>query len=118
MDLTNFKRVRIGSHYPQVFGISPIAGHESDGLYAQFHGFMLLEKGQKRVELRCKDNSYALFLFRYDDMELPDWWKDSEVLWELETQFVIDRESAEQLTQDLEKMKEAENTINERSEDG
>jgi len=111
MNLRDFKRVRIGSNYPQVLDIQPIEAHESDGLFASFQGFVLLEKGQKRVELRKKDNSYALFLFRYKDMELPDWWKDSEIIWELETQYAIDKKSAEQLANDLNKIQNAERTL-------
>ena len=84
MDITSFKRIRVGSHYPQTLDIAPIEAHESDGLYASFFAFPMINRGMRRVELRRKDNSFALFLFRYDDMELPDWWKDSELLWELE----------------------------------
>ena len=85
MNIANFKRIRIGSHYPQTFDVQPIESHESDGIYASFQGFPTFYDGTalERAELRHKNNSYAVFLFRYKDMELPDWWKDSDLLWTL-----------------------------------
>lgn len=81
MEIRNFDRVRIGSGYPAVLDISPIEGHESYGIAARFYDAVLDEDFQ--VELRRKENDLALFLFRYGDMELPNYWQDSELVWSL-----------------------------------
>lgn len=83
MDISNFERVRVGSHYPQCFDIEPIGLSEhGSGIYAAFCAYST-EDGLQRAELRYKDNTYGLFLFRYEDQELPEWWRDSEIVWHL-----------------------------------
>lgn len=83
MDITNFERIRVGSHYPQVLDIEPIGLSEhGSGIYAAFYAHDT-EDGLRRVELRYKDSIYGLFLFRYEDQGLPDWWRDSKVVWSL-----------------------------------
>jgi hypothetical protein len=83
MDITNFDKLRVGSHYPQTLDIRPVEGHESYGICATFCAYDVPE-GLKRAELRYKDHTYGLFLLRYEDQELPGWWEDSEVVWRLE----------------------------------
>ena len=85
MNLANFKRIRIGSRHPMTLDVETIEYHERDGIYAYFYGSPNLFDGSalERAELRRKNNTYAIFLFRYKDMELPDSWKDSDLLWSL-----------------------------------
>lgn len=84
MNITHFQRVRLGSNYPQTLDVEPIGLSEhGSGIYAAFYVYNT-ENGLRRAELRYKENTYGLFLFRYKDQELPAWWKDSEVVWSLE----------------------------------
>jgi hypothetical protein len=79
MDITNFTRVRVGSSCPACFDVSLIDGHESYGVYAQVP---FLHEGQ-RVELRKNSHGdVALFNFKFDDLKLPELWRDSEILWQ------------------------------------
>jgi len=80
MDITNFRHVRVGSGYPAVLDVSPIGSHESEGVYASFP---VVSNGLPRAELRYKEGTYALFVFRYANMDYPEWWKDSELVWSL-----------------------------------
>ena len=83
MDISNFERIRVGSHPPQVLDIEPVGLSEhGSGIFAVFCAHDT-ENGLKRAELRYKENTYGLFLFRYEDQELPDWWRDSEIAWSL-----------------------------------
>lgn len=34
-----------------------------------------------KVEVRLKDRCVSIFVYEYSDSELPDWWRDSEILW-------------------------------------
>jgi len=80
MDITGLgdTTIRIGGEYPAILDISAT----SYSVMATFYAFNL-PTGLKRAELRRKDECYGLFVFLYPDDELPDWWKDSEVVWSL-----------------------------------
>ena len=80
-DITNFSRIRVGNHYPQVLDISPINSHAEDGIKAAFTNY----SDQPRVELRRSGQYYCLFLFRDPGPELPENWRDSELIWKLES---------------------------------
>lgn len=73
---------RVGE-YPTCFDIEPIDGHSENGLCAIFHFYSAIKRGLKRVEFRRKDRAYALFIFPWDNVDLPAYWRDSELLWSL-----------------------------------
>jgi hypothetical protein len=81
MQIKDFEHVRAGE-YPACLDVSRIEGHESYGVYAVFHVYDV-EDGLRRVELRRKEDIYGLFVFRYEDMDLPAWWEDSKTVWSL-----------------------------------
>ena len=81
MELKDFSQVRVGSGYPACVDVSKIQGHENDGVMAVTYVF---EHDEHRVELRRLKYQIALFTFKYDDMELPGDWKNSELLWAYE----------------------------------
>ena len=81
--LTNFDDVRIGSHFPSCFDIRKISYHESYGIFAQVHTYTKKnEKHYFQLRKHNKDHMVALFAFRFDDLALPVYWKDSVVLWD------------------------------------
>ena len=79
-DITNFSHIRVGNHFPQVLDISPIYSHAEDGIKASFTNY----SDQPRVELRRSGQYYSLFLFRDPGPELPENWRDSELIWKLD----------------------------------
>jgi hypothetical protein len=79
-EIIDFGHIHVGGEWPTVLDIVPIEGHADLGICAQF--FILPRKGH-RVELRCKGIHYALFLFGYQEQELPELWQDSELVWSL-----------------------------------
>lgn len=74
MQITNFDKIRVGQTFPSCFDIQKIEEHESDGIFAIAR---ITNPSTHRVELRKKVGDVALFTF----MELPEYWKDSELLW-------------------------------------
>ena len=75
-EIRDFDRLRVGQTYPCCLDISKISDHESYGVYA-----MTSVSSSNRVELRQKAGEVALFTFKYNETELPEWWKDSELIW-------------------------------------
>jgi hypothetical protein len=81
MEIINFSdSIRVGSGSPACFNIERIGDHEEDGVFASFFDPQNWNE-LYRVELRCKKHYYGLFLFKYSGMDLPDWWKDSKLVW-------------------------------------
>lgn len=77
MTIKDFDRVRVGSEYPYCVDVNKIDYHESMGVYGEVGLFE-----NHRVEVRKKGNVIAIFTFKYKDMDLPKWWRDSELIWE------------------------------------
>ena len=77
MDIINFTEgFRVGE-YPACLGIRPLGYTDGAGVYALAYD----DSFAHRIELRRRDDTVALFVFRYDDTDLPEWWTDSEMLW-------------------------------------
>lgn len=77
MEIINFDKVRVGSGFPAVVNISPIYGHESNGLIVSMCN-------GSRLEIREKAGFHALFVYHPDDendMPIPEYWRDANVLW-------------------------------------
>ena len=80
--LTEFGRVRIGGHYPAVIDVEE---HPADRLLASVELVTMQARatweGQIVMVLR-KHGTVGLFVSYYPDGELPEWWRDAEVLLE------------------------------------
>ena len=78
--IQSFDEVILGKNHPAVLRV------ERDGIdetiKASFHNFTTGEY-PTRAELRMKKNEIALFLFQYADSEVPEWWKDAEIVWSI-----------------------------------
>jgi len=78
--ISDFKEILV-DNWPMCLSIIPIdpKAHESMGIIATFYTG---RKQLKRAELRQVGNDYALILAKYSDQELPDYWKDSVIIWQ------------------------------------
>ncbi|MFE8701182.1 hypothetical protein ACFYKX_11305 [Cytobacillus sp. FJAT-54145] len=74
MNLTNFKRFRINDTHTFV-DVEACGGHSSYGLKLVAYDF-----ANERVEIRRKDKQTAMFVLKYEDTEIPDYWKDAEII--------------------------------------
>ena len=85
MEIKDFthEHIRVSREWPVCLDIDGIPY----GIQASFHHYEATDDELKRAELRFKDHAYALFLFDYTEDEatdlLPEWWRDSKVVWEL-----------------------------------
>ena len=75
MDIIHFDRFRAG-----VYPVSiDMRSDRDNGLHTLIGSVSLFEKW---VQVRRKDSTLALVIYQYDDEPLPEWWQDSELLWE------------------------------------
>ena len=74
MNLTNFKRARINSSENFV-DIHSCGGHINDGVVLTAYDFT-----SDVVEIRRKDKETAMFVLRFNDIEIPEYWKDAKVI--------------------------------------
>jgi len=79
MQITGFSDVNIRlGEYPGCVNVETLPG--LTGVMARAYW-----QGTPVLQLRQKDIMVALFAFTYDDgpeYNLPEWWQDSEILWE------------------------------------
>lgn len=83
MQISNFDNIRVGSCFPQCIDCFAMKPHEENGVFAVAHTFS--GKYERKIQLRKSKDGYgvALFNFEYsDDFQIPDEWKDSELIWE------------------------------------
>jgi len=84
--IESFDRLCLGKNAPAILDVERDAVDET--IIASFHNFTSLsnvsDAENTRAEFRKKDNEFALFLFQYPDSEVPEWWKDSEIIWSTE----------------------------------
>jgi hypothetical protein len=74
MNITNFNRIRINDT-DNFLDIEGFGGHSNYGVMATAYEF-----ASKKIEIRRKDRQIAMFLFEFSDLEIPDYWKDAEVI--------------------------------------
>lgn len=79
--ITNFDNASIGSNKFSSLQIFPIHGHEHDGIYATIFDFPA-DDG-KFLQLRKKGKYYAIFMSEYPDVQIPEYWQDSELILDL-----------------------------------
>jgi len=75
MNITHFDRFRAGE-WPVSIDISRDVAKGNHVLVASAYCY------EKWVQVRRKEHSLALVIYEYDDDPLPEWWQDSELLWE------------------------------------
>ena len=91
MSAVFYGSVRISTEYPCSLDINTLRG--SMGVIAEFvkpHKYSndFYNDSFPRVQLRKKEDMFALVYFTYDEANdfmlsyLPDYWKDSELIWE------------------------------------
>ena len=86
ISITDFNRMRCGSKFPASIDIEPIDGHECHGVLAS--AFTYAADGSENFVQVRRHNEHqlvALFAFGGPDMEIPEFWIDSTVLWDSRT---------------------------------
>lgn len=73
MNLTNFKKVRIND--TENFVDVQALDHSSYGVMLTAYDF-----ASEIVEVRRKESQTAMFVLSHGDIEIPDFWKDAEVI--------------------------------------
>lgn len=74
MEIKNFDNFRIGGKH--VFADVKAVNTHSE------YGFMVegYKRITKRIEVREKEGSIAMFCSRFEKIKLPEWWEDSNIL--------------------------------------
>lgn len=75
MDLTNFSNARINKSDNFVDIQNGGKSHISDFVILTAYEF-----SSKVIEVRRKERKVAMFALKYDDIEIPEYWKDAEVI--------------------------------------
>jgi hypothetical protein len=75
MDITHVSSLRVGE-WPAAIDIRRDAEHGNHVMIGSVHCF------GARVQVLRKDEEIAIAVYQYDDEPLPEWWQDSELLWE------------------------------------
>lgn len=80
--ITNFTNIRLnnGENFADVssYGHS----HSSSAFYMTAYEIDGNKHSSRVIQVRKKDVQIATFVQMYDDIELPEWWQDSELLYE------------------------------------
>lgn len=80
MDILNFDSIRLGN-FPLSFDVQKEDGHCNYGISVGFYVYQNHDNSIVRAELRKISNEYRLFLFRYNDQEVPGYWMNAEIVW-------------------------------------
>ena len=82
MNITNFNRVRFDAgNYGPFIDIDKLNTHSSNGFYATAYLIGSIDKkGDHAVQVRLKDRQVATFVTRYGEDDIPEYWKDAEIL--------------------------------------
>ena len=80
------ERITVGGNFPLCLNVERFDGRSGENFKFLFYAGES-DHSLKHVELRHKENTYALFMaehgFGGDNCQLPEWWQDSEVVWSL-----------------------------------
>ncbi|MCM3492864.1 hypothetical protein ACPV3A_16505 [Paenibacillus sp. Dod16] len=81
MNIKDFERFRIDSNSFCFMDIEKIGHHSNNGFMATAYLMGATEKYiQQKVEVRKKERQVALITYHYSDAEIPEYWRDAEVL--------------------------------------
>ena len=75
MNIENFDRFRINNSENFVDVSLLPKTHSSDGFMLTAYEFT-----SEVIEVRKKNNQVAMFVMKYDEIKVPDDWKDAEVV--------------------------------------
>lgn len=87
MEIRDFSgRIRIGHGFPSTIDVEPINGHEVFGVKATCFTYKGIEDRQY-VQFRKhnKDEIVGLFAFSHDEVNVPECWENSTVIWDSRT---------------------------------
>lgn len=93
--IESFDSLCLGRNAPAILHVERNDADET--IQVSFHNFTSLKNDSNRTnentraELREKDSEFSLFLFQFPDSEVPDWWKDSKLIWSTEQQNEIEQ---------------------------
>ncbi|MRX54672.1 hypothetical protein GJU41_11880 [Bacillus idriensis] len=73
MQIRNFKSIRINSE--NLLDVSGFGGHSDYGVLVTAYDF-----ASAVIEVRRKEGTTAMLAMQYDDLDLPAYWKDAEIL--------------------------------------
>lgn len=76
MNLTNFSRARINNTDNFIDIENGGKAHISQCVILTAYEF-----ASKVIEVRKKERQVAMFALQFDDIEIPDYWKDAEVIY-------------------------------------
>jgi hypothetical protein len=80
------ERIRIGGPFPLCMNVERFDGRSGENFEFSFYAGSS-DHSLKHAELRHKESIYAFFMsengFDNENCQLPEWWKDSEVVWSL-----------------------------------
>lgn len=81
MNIQNFERFRVEANTCCFMDIERIGHHSSNGFMATAYLMgSIANYIQQKVEVRKKDNLVTLISYHYSDAEIPEYWRDAEVL--------------------------------------
>jgi len=84
MNISNFSEtIRLGGSFPVCFDVSPITDHEGYGVMA--HVYTHRKDGENHYFQLRKHNEeklVAFFAVKFDDIDLPEYWKNSILIWD------------------------------------
>lgn len=81
MIIKNFDQFRIDSASSCFMDVNKIGYHSSNGFMATAYLMGATEKYiQQKVEVRKKEREVALITYHFSDAEIPEYWRDAEVL--------------------------------------
>ncbi|APB77416.1 30S ribosomal protein S16 [Paenibacillus polymyxa] len=81
MEITNFDRLRVKSDTFCFMDIEKIGNNSSNGLMATAYLMGAIQDYiNQKVEVRRKDNYITVISYHYDDIEIPEYWRDAEVI--------------------------------------
>ncbi|MEK5058624.1 hypothetical protein [Paenibacillus sp. FSL H7-0326] len=79
MHIQNFDKFRIENE--RFADVQKIGSHSSDGFMVTAYCMKSWDKySQHKVEVRKKEREVALITYRRSDAEIPEYWRDAEVL--------------------------------------
>lgn len=73
MQVRNFDNIRVNTD--NILDIQSFGGHSDYGVMITAYDF-----ASKVVEVRRKENKTAMFAFQFSDLEIPEYWKDAEIV--------------------------------------
>jgi hypothetical protein len=77
MDIENIEDINLNNSSRGMFvNVANFGGHSEYGLRLTAFDFAF-----SKLEIRQKDNMTAMFIYKYDDITIPEFWKDADVIY-------------------------------------